>query len=239
MTSTQNKGAFFSMEDLEKGLMLAGFVSPNNYSDIHERNKLEEYEHNSKKNNKIIYFKRVVLAARIASELYDQPTFGRIKFQKMVYMCEHVANLKLEERYSKQAAGPFDNKFMHSIEKEFKSQKWFEVVKVDDGQIKRSKYEPLANVAQYKKYYDKYFSGVSNEINHIVELFKTQKTDTTEIAATLIACYLEIINNNEQFSENRLLEIFYSWAKEKQRFSEAKVKLIWQWVIGEKIIKSV
>lgn len=76
---------------------------------------------------KQIYFRRVVLAAEIASKLHDQPTFGHVKFQKLVYLCEQVSSMNLHSSYSKQAAGPYDRKFMHSIDKEFNKQKWFDV----------------------------------------------------------------------------------------------------------------
>jgi hypothetical protein len=127
MKSTNNERKTFSMEDFEKGLMLAGLISPKTTTEINERKEPERYEQTLKKEKKELYFKRAVLAAEIAYQLHSDFTFGRIKFQKMVYLCEHVADMNLEERYSKQAAGPFDNKFMHSIHTEFTRQKWFEV----------------------------------------------------------------------------------------------------------------
>ena len=34
----------FSLEDFEKGLMLAGYLSPTSISEVNERKELEEYE---------------------------------------------------------------------------------------------------------------------------------------------------------------------------------------------------
>lgn len=76
-----------------------------------------------------------MLVAEIASELCKEITFGWIKFQKLVYLCEHAAHMNLESRDSKQADGPFDNKFMHSIEHEFKKQNWLAVEKVEGRQL--------------------------------------------------------------------------------------------------------
>jgi uncharacterized protein YwgA len=230
MKSTKNEPAPFSIEDFEKGLMLAGLISPSNIVELNERTALEKYEKELLEEKSKLYFKRAVLAAEIASQLYSEPTFGRIKFQKLVYLCEHAANMKLQERYSKQIAGPFDNKFMHSIEKEFKKQNWFEVQKTFEGNMKRSKYVPLSSADQYKKYYSSYFSECSSNIQYIIDLFRNLRTDFTEIAATLYACFLEIKNRNEQFSEDRLLELFYSWSDKKKRFDQKTVKQTWQWL---------
>jgi hypothetical protein len=237
MTSMQNKKMSFSMDDFEKGLMLAGIITPNTNQEMHEREKLEEYEEMLRQENKHTYFKRIVLAAKIASELYGQPTFGRIKFQKLMYLCEHAANLKLEQRYSKQVAGPFDNKFMHTIELEFKTHEWFEVVKVNDGYMKRSKYVPLHKMDEYRKYYYSYFPNCLDSINYVIDLFKTLNTDTTEIAATLVACHLEILHKDEQFSEPKLLELFFSWSKEKERFKHDLVRSVWIWLNEKNLVK--
>jgi hypothetical protein len=32
----------------------------------------------------------------VALELYSEPTFGRIKFQKLIYLCEHIGKLNTQ-----------------------------------------------------------------------------------------------------------------------------------------------
>ena len=53
--------------------------------------------------------------------------------------------MDLQDRYAKQAAGPFDNKFMHSIEEDFTRQKWFQVNKKFENGMTVTKYVPLLN----------------------------------------------------------------------------------------------
>lgn len=228
----------FSLEDFEKGLMLAGFIFPNSINELHEKMELDKLEKEIREHNKQIYFKRIVLGAKIVSDLYEHSTFGRIKFQKLMFLCEHAANLNTLTRYAKQAAGPFDNKFMHSIEIEFESRRWFEIVKLTEGKITRTKYIPLEKVLQYESYYRNYFSEYSSRITYIIDLFKPLKTDTTEIAATLLACYLEI-DKDEQALETRLFEKFYAWSKEKNRFDLALVKNIWNWMKEKDLLSSI
>lgn len=239
MNSTKPEKFTFSFDDFEKGLMLAGLVPPANTTDLKERDALERFEKEAKKESGKLYFKRAVLAAEIASELCAELTFGRIKFQKLVYLCEHAANMNLQHRYSKQAAGPFDNKFMHSIEQEFKKQNWFLVEKVKEGNFTRSKYTALPGYKNYKKYYDLYFGNESESISHVIDLFRKAKTDKTEISATLLACSLELRSNNELVSEKRLLKLFYDWSERKGQYEDKTVLAIWEWMKEERLVTLV
>ncbi|HLN94401.1 MAG TPA: hypothetical protein VK183_02105 [Flavobacterium sp.] len=234
MKSTSNKKQSFSIEDFEKGLMLAGYIMPKSTIEFQEREALEHFEALQSAAKKDIYFKRVVLAAEIAYKLHQEPTFGRIKFQKIVYMCEHVAEMDLEGRYLKQAAGPFDNKFMHTIAMDFKKNKWFDVVKEAGSGITRSKYIPLENQDGYKKYYIGYFKKEDERIQFIIELFRKMSTDQTELAATILACHLEL--RSQDYSWNDLTELFYNWSDKKKRFSEIDIKSSFDWLKANALI---
>jgi uncharacterized protein YwgA len=230
MSSTKPEKFTFSFDDFEKGLMLAGLVPPANAAELEEREALETFEKDTKKKDGELYFKRAVLAAEIASQLCNEFTFGRIKFQKLVYLCEHAAHMNLQHRYSKQAAGPFDNKFMHSIEQEFKKQNWFAVEKVKEGNFIKPKYTPLPTCDNYKKYYYSYFGNDAERIMHVINLFRKARTDKAEIAATLFACALELRTNGENVSEKRLLEMFYNWSERKGQYDRRTVLSIWEWM---------
>ena len=229
MKSTKIEKNTFSMEDFEKGLMLAGYIMPNSISELNERDELELFDKLAGDKPKNVYFKRVVLAAEIASKLYCEPSLGRVKFQKLVYLCEHAADMDLGSRYQKQAAGPFDNKFMHTIDQEFKKNKWFLVEKEVNKNITRYKYKPLENLDSYKKYYESYFNAANEKIQFIIELFRNKNTDFTELAATVFACYKELSFKQSQFTKETLLALFYDWSEKKKRFSEQEVlgSLLW------------
>jgi len=157
MKSTKIEKGSFSMSDFEKGLMLAGYITPSSISELAEKEELERHETTVKEGTKNLYFKRVVLAAEIVSKLHAEPSLGRVKFQKLVYLCEHVCDMNLADRYVKQAAGPFDNKFMHSIGQEFSKNKWFAITR-EQGENKFGyKFIPLENASSYKRYYLNYF----------------------------------------------------------------------------------
>lgn len=219
----------FTLEDFEKGLMLAGYLSPISEIEIAERELVKKQVNENRKRRGEIYFKRSVLAAEIVNQLKDEFTFGRIKFQKLVYLCEHVSNMGLENRYLKFAAGPFDNKFMHSIDKEFSNQKWFIKKTITSGGYRKPKYEAGEKIEQYKKYYQGYFGEYDSSIQEIINLFRFKKTDFVELIATLYHCQLELIKSKKSLKNDLIIKCFYSWAKEKERFSEEEILegLVW------------
>jgi uncharacterized protein YwgA len=227
------------MEDFEQGLMLAGLVTPSTAQELHERETLDEYEASETKGKKTkdnVFFKRVVLAAEIASQMHEEKTFGRIKFQKLVYLCEHIASMNLNKRYSKQAAGPFDHKFMHSIETQFLKNRWFKIEKKTAGKFTRSCFAPLENVDGHKGYFISYFKHDTEKIQELLDLFKKTTTDTTEIAATLYACMIDIKEEGSVVKEDNLLNKFYAWSDAKSRFEKEKVCEVWNWMEEEQIV---
>lgn len=160
------------------------------------------------------YFRRLVLAAEIATQLHEEPTFGHIKFVKIHYLCEEVCNMMLASNYEKFAAGPLDAKSMYSIDAEFKKRQWFSITKTKYGY----RYSPAENLNFYKKYYENYYSQLSDKINSIINLFRKSKSDSCEIIATLFAVWKEELHKGGSPTEDSLLEEFYSWSEGKKRF---------------------
>ena len=188
-------------------------------------------------NKSQLFFKRVVLAAKIADELHNEPTFGHVKFQKLVYLSEQLCSIDTEKRYVKQAAGPYDRKFMHSIDSALKTQKWFEVKK-ENGKYKRYIYTPLENVQNYNRYYLSYFSKDIEKINWLISTFKSSKTNSVELIATLFSCWKEIINSEDEFSEELLIKSFYEWSNEKKKFDIKDVRTGIEWMKIKNLVPS-
>lgn len=176
------------------------------------------------------FFRRLVLAARITDECFSERTFGSVKFQKMVYICEHASRMNFSTNYQKQAAGPFDNKFMHAIKKGFEKQKWFTVEKVTDGKYTKVQFTPLDNVAAYRQYYNRYFGEVNSEIEHLISIFKKWKTDDVELVATIFACWDEIKNEKSILSEDLLIQKVYAWHEKKKKFSKEQILNSLKWM---------
>jgi len=176
------------------------------------------------------FFRRVVLAARIAHECHSEWTFGSVKFQKLVYLCEHVTHMNFSTNYSKQAAGPMDNKFIHSVKPEFEKQGWFNVQKVKTGKYEKVQFTPLEGVEGYKQYYSNYYHSVDSEIQHLIDTFRTWKTDDVELVATIYSCWNEINKEISIFSEDLVIKKVYAWHKKKEKFSEKEIRNSINWM---------
>lgn len=70
-------------------------------------------------------FKRLVLSAYILDNICDEPTAGRVKFEKLLFLSEQCAQLPLHSEFQRAAAGPYDAKALYSIENQLKQNQWF------------------------------------------------------------------------------------------------------------------
>lgn len=165
------------------------------------------------------FFKKLVLAAEITTQLHKEYTFGHIKFVKLLYLCEQVTNLQLESNYEKFAAGPLDIKLMKSIDSMFTNKRWFVVTRTEYGY----RYTPDINADEYTKYYPRYFGDLQDKINYIIDLFRKEKSDFCEVVATLFAVWKEHLEKKKPINDINLSKSFFSWSPEKKRFKENKV----------------
>ncbi|WKN46437.1 hypothetical protein [Tunicatimonas pelagia] len=168
-----------------------------------------------------IYFRRVVLAGEIVKKLYSENTFGHVKFQKLMYLSEKICQYNLSIRYSKQAAGPMDTRFIHSIDREFKKQNWFDVKQ--EGPYKKYVYTPLPGLSKQGRYYEKYYAEYDEKIRWLLETFRSSKTDQVELIATIFAGWEELLNEHATISDDAIIEKVYRWSKEKKKFSRDRI----------------
>jgi hypothetical protein len=176
------------------------------------------------------YFKRAVLAAEITSQLYDEPTFGHVKLQKLIFLCENMSGFDFNNMYSKQAAGPYDNKFMHSIDLQFQKQKWFRVILEKKLNYTKCTYVPSAKFNDHKKYFANYFKSSLQRIQFVIDTFRSENTRRVELIATLFSCWQELLDNDKLVNESSLLESLYNWSIEKKKYSKEEVVTAIAWM---------
>ena len=165
------------------------------------------------------YYKRSVLAAELVWQLHKEPTLGHLKLQKLIYLCQKTSEMQLPTNFLRQAMGPYDNRLMRSIDKQFLEKKWFSYNKQSS-----LKYLPLEKAGEHQKDFLKYFSNEQENIQFLIDKFRKAKSDSIEIVATLYACIERILEEKSIFSEGLLIKYFYEWSDEKKKFSEIEVK---------------
>ena len=186
---------------------------------------------------KALFFKRVVLGAEIVYNLHKERTFGHVKLMKLMYLCEQVSNMEISTRYVKQAAGPFDARFMHSIDKEFRRLKWFNVNVNTEKNFTTYEYIPDVNVLSYKSYFSKYYSYNKEPIAWLIKTFGKPQTKKVELVATIYSCLDELIKNKEELSNDILVERVFDWSKEKRKkFTKDDITNAHNWMIDNRLI---
>ena len=183
------------------------------------------------------YFKRRVLAAYIIDTLKDHSTFGHVKLMKLMFLCEYLVKIETASNYHRDAAGPYDNKMMRSIDIQLKKSNWFEAIKMQRENHTYYLYKPLAKCDEYKEWFEKYYANKKNLIDELIALFGTQKTQKVEMVATLYKAWLDLSKEQDYVSEDELVyEVLNNWHDSKKQIDESRWKkcIVWmnnkQWI---------
>lgn len=172
-----------------------------------------------------VYFLRSVLAAEIIDQLHNQPTFGHVKFEKMMFLVEHLCDVDTGSTYHRKAAGPYDNRALRSIDSQLRTQQWFDARK--EGE--RYRYMPMAKRGGHKQYFERYFPDIGNAFEKILGTFKTFDTERCEIVATLLAAWSDLLRERGTASDEMILhEVLNNWHESKRRIPGER----WQKALG-------
>lgn len=178
------------------------------------------------------YFARTVLAAEIISQLYQEPTFGHIKFVKLLFLIEKLAALNIKTKYHRQAAGPYDNRALRSIDKQLKENEWFEAVR-SDGRIK---YFPLEKMGKHLTKYEQYYGDKRPLIDSIICTFRKARTEKCEIVATLFSAWEDLLKENSNVSEDEIVnEVLNNWHESKKRIPKERWLKALDWMRSKDI----
>lgn len=185
----------------------------------------------ARENNATPHYKRTLLAAEVVHQMHNEPTFGHLKLQKIIYLCQKTQNMELATNFLKQAAGPYDPEMQRSLDLYFVEHEWFSY-----SQSRRLKYQRLRNAGSHKTDFKKYFHEHLKSIGHLITLFKQRKSNELEAIATLYACWESILNSELAFSKSLLIEKFYKWSEEKRKFSERQLIQAITWMEKNKVV---
>lgn len=174
-----------------------------------------------------VHFRRSVLAAEIAERLCEEPTFGHVKMEKMLFLTERLCHIDIGSHYHRDAAGPYDNRALRSIDSQLRKQKWFDVKRTEKG----NRYVPMQNCGKHKTYFDKYYSTVLPTFEKIIDTFKTQNTERCEIVATLYSAWEDLLHSNKPFTDADIVnEVLNNWHESKKRISKERWLSAIQWM---------
>lgn len=181
------------------------------------------------------HFARTLLSAEIVHQLHAEPTFGRIKHQKILHLCEHIAQIQeVSGEYYRQVAGPLDNRLIYTVETALKKQRWYE-------EYRRPQYghgyKPLEKAGGHQKYLERYWPDKLPVIRRLVDIMRTWDTDRCEMFATAYAAWNDLLIWKREPTDKAILnEILGRWHERKKRFSEMQWRAVIAWIRKEGFI---
>ena len=172
-----------------------------------------------------IHFKRSVFAAEIIHRLHQEPTFGHVKCEKLIFLCERRCGVETGSTYRRKAAGPYDSHALRSIDTQLAKNQWYAARKTGE----RYQYAPLAKAGGHQKYFPRYFADVEAEFSRIIDTFRTFDTVRCEIVATLYSAWEDLLADGQPATDDQIIEqVLEHWHPAKQRIAEDR----WRKAIG-------
>jgi type I restriction enzyme S subunit len=162
---------------------------------------------------------RAILGAEIIHQLHTEKTFGRVKLQKIVHLCEYVAGIEaVAGEYQRYAAGPHDPEMIADIESAIQQNEWYEEYQRDKfGHA----YRPLSHAGEHRKKLEDYWQPKLPIIQKLIDAMRKWDTERCEIFSTLYAAWNDLLIFGKPVSDEAILsEVLERWNDSKTKISK-------------------
>lgn len=172
---------------------------------------------------------RLIVGSAIVGSLAQKPTFGRVKFHKLLFLAEKHAGIDLGGIYTREAAGPLDRDLVADVERRLEGAGRVEICQ-PEGPGGRVKYRLLKSPADFESEFGHLGDGITL-LRRIIELFADADTRFTEAVTTLYAVWNDaLIDHRQPTTKDIVNEVLNEWhpeKKEKFRPDELETWLGW------------
>lgn len=160
--------------------------------------------------------------------------FGRVKFQKLLYLVEHVFQLDFNSNYQRKAAGPHDKYLLCRIETKLQQYNFYQIPQ-DKRDNKRVHYIPLSSAIELSDLFAEHFSSEKDAIDLFLLQFKRATWEQCEIIATLYAVWNNRILKKQVVSDILLKQDFLDWDPNKAKYKH-RIDAALTWMKDKNII---
>jgi hypothetical protein len=181
--------------------------------------------------------RRLAVAGVLVEELGATPSFGRTKLAKLFYLADARTKLQLKTQYLREAAGPLDPRALYhkDIGIEALAEKHGLFRALSHGRMIR--YESLPSLQGFRKMAQRLLGEDEVEVRRIASLFRDLDTDQAEIAATLFACWNDLLLQGARADEEAIIREFGErWNPSKTRFPRSRLVRALQWMVANSLI---
>ncbi|MBC5837808.1 restriction endonuclease subunit S [Flavobacterium muglaense] len=176
---------------------------------------------------------KTILAAHIVN-ICNTRDFGRVKFQKLLFLVEYFCKIDFESKYVKKAAGPYDYQLIKQIEQDFNRMNFFKVEQ-DKSDNHRVTYTPRSASSEINGFFLENFSDESLKINAFLMKMRPLSWSECEIVATIFAVWNNRLIKKELVTDELLFNDFMAWSSRKSDLAKDFYKKLF-WMKEEKII---
>ena len=176
---------------------------------------------------------RTILAGHIIN-MCNTEDFGRVKFQKLLYLVEHTFQLNMNSDYQRKAAGPYDGSMIKQIEQKLQQYSFYRIPQ-EQTDNRRVYYVPLSYSESLDDLFKQNFRHEYGKIDAFLNVFRQLSWDQCEIIATLYAVWNNRIIKGQLITDELLKADFLAWDSNKQRYEHRILKAL-QWMKQNKVI---
>jgi type I restriction enzyme S subunit len=171
------------------------------------------------------------VGAEIISLQAHKPKFGRVKFQKQIFLAEtHIGVSEIGGRYQREAAGPYDRALIASVEKNLEDAGFMTVKQAAKGAAVTYHLKSGAKPDR-----DSLNAALGDRAEALVAMIKlTADLDTPaiEAVATLYAVWNDLLIDGQPAPDDRIITgVLSEWHTEKaQKFTRAGLQSHLDWM---------
>jgi type I restriction enzyme S subunit len=173
---------------------------------------------------------RAVISAEIVHRLHQEPTFGHVKHQKIIYLIEHIARIEsMQTRYRREKFGPVNLQTLEANERVLEQQGWY-AHRLREGS-KGHRYVPMTKAGGHAGYLWALSPKQLTQVRDLIALMRDWDTDRCERFATVYAAWNDLILLGKPVTPDAVLsEILDLWDQGKKRFTRAQWLETMHWI---------
>ena len=177
--------------------------------------------------------RRGAVASYLVQQLSDQPTFGRVMFQKLLYLTEAHLGVDLGGRYERRAAGPHAPRALREVEALAEENGWFSSRKEDGRYV----YTPGPEVSERLAAATTLLGGRREELDRLIAIFGHRRTEIAEVVATLFAAWNDFLLDGHTPTDDEIVaELHTNWHERKRTFSADRLRQALDWMRDKNIV---
>ena len=175
---------------------------------------------------------RVLVAADVVHRLGAQPSLGRIKLQKLMFLAEVHANInEIGGRYERYRAGPYDCAMMPEIEAGLRQEQFYDAKQDAAADRGRITFQRMPRAGDHHNVLSAALGDKVASLRTMVDLFKDMNTEATEAVATLYAVWNDALIDGQQPDDAAIIRGFLQeWHKDKDKFRQADLQTWLGWM---------